>query len=83
MVTYKSGTVVSYACSHEQRTIHSVALEPVFHQHPGIDVSPQLQLFDLSRFPRRYVSRRPPYRKRRPKSKRERQLCFGFVFPSA
>lgn len=74
VVTYRSGTVVSYACSHKRREIVAVANDAVFRDHPGIEVTGQLELFDLSQFPRRYVNRRPPYRKRRRKPKL--QLLF-------
>ena len=36
---------------------------PVFHDHPGIESSKQLELFDLSQFQLRYVSRRLPNQK--------------------
>ena len=35
----------------------------LFHDHSGIETSTQLELFDLSQFRLRYVSRRPPNRK--------------------
>jgi hypothetical protein len=37
----------------------------VFHDNPGIEKSPQLELFDISDFSMRYVTKRPPYRKRK------------------
>ena len=64
VVTYKSGTVVSYACSHERKERIQISNDAVFHDHPRIEMSGQLELFDLSVFPRRYVSERAPYRKR-------------------
>jgi hypothetical protein len=64
VVIYQSGSVVSYQCVHEQQEMVSVENTPVFHEHPGIEVSPQLELFDASPFKLRYVTRRPPYRKR-------------------
>ena len=63
VVIYQSGTVVSYACTHERSQIASVPNTPVFHDHPGIETSTQLELFDLSQFRLRYVSRRPPNQK--------------------
>ena len=63
VVIYQSGTVVSYACTHERSQIDSVPNTPVFHDHPGIESSGQLELFDMSQFPLRYVSRRPPNQK--------------------
>ncbi len=63
VVTYRSGTVVSYACSHERQQVIAVENTPVFHEHPGIETSPQLALFDLSMFEGRYVTKRPPNRK--------------------
>ena len=63
VVTYKSGAVVSYACAHECSEVASVPNTPVFHDHPGIELTKQLELFDISQFKLRYVSRRPPNRK--------------------
>ena len=63
VVIYKSGTLASYECAHERSQITSVSNTPVFHDHPGIELSAQLELFDLSQFQLRYVSRRPPNRK--------------------
>jgi hypothetical protein len=63
VVIYKSGTLASYECAHERSQISSVSNTPVFHDHPGVESSTQLELFDLSRFPLRYVSRRPPNQK--------------------
>jgi hypothetical protein len=63
VVIYQSGTVVSYTCTHERSQIASVPNTPVFHDHPGIETSTQLELFDLSQFRLRYVSRRPPNHK--------------------
>jgi transposase InsO family protein len=68
VVTYKSGTIVSYACTHERSQITAVSNTPVFHDHPGIEPSAQLELFDFSQFQLRYVSRRPPNRKHPPGS---------------
>ena len=63
VVVYKSGTLASYQCAHERSQIISVSNTPVFHDHPGVESSGQLELFDLSQFPLRYVSRRPPNQK--------------------
>ena len=63
VVIYQSGTVASYACTHERSKIASVPNTPVFHDHPGIEPTRQLELFDVSQFQLRYVSRRPPYQK--------------------
>ena len=63
VVVYKSGTFASYACVHEHSQITSVSNDPVFHDHHGTESSRQLELFDLSGFPLRYVNRRPPNRK--------------------
>jgi hypothetical protein len=63
VVTYSSGTVVSYACTHERSQVASVSDIPMFHDHPGIEATKQLELFDISQFKLRYVSRRPPNRK--------------------
>ena len=78
VVTYKSGAVVTYQCSYEEmgaapprkfggEGITSVDSTPVFHHNSGIEKSPQLELFDISDFSQRirYVTKRPPYRKRR------------------
>ena len=66
VVTYRSGTVVSYACIHERSQVASVSDIPVFHDHPGMEPTKQLELFDMSQFKLRYVSRRPPNRKHPP-----------------
>ncbi|MFC1716887.1 integrase core domain-containing protein [Candidatus Poribacteria bacterium] len=66
VIVYQSGTVASYACTHERSEITSVPNIPVFHGHPGIEPTAQLELFDLSQFQLRYVSRRPPNQKRLP-----------------
>jgi hypothetical protein len=63
VVVYHSGTVVSYECSHERSEVSSIFNTPVFHDHPGIESSKQLELFDLSQYQLRYVSRRPPNHK--------------------
>ena len=63
VIIYQSGTVVSYACTHERSEVASIPNTPVFHDHPGIEASTQLELFDLSQFRLRYVSRRPPNHK--------------------
>lgn len=69
VVTYKSGAVVTYQCSYEEMgaKITSVDSTPVFHDNSGIEKSPQLELFDISDFSSRmrYVTKRPPYQKRR------------------
>ena len=63
VIVYHSGTVVSYECTHERSEVSSVYNTPVFHDHPGIESSTQLELFDFSQFQLRYVSRRPPNQK--------------------
>lgn len=63
VIVYHSGTVVSYECTHERSEVSSVYNTPVFHDHPGIESSKQLELFDLSQLKLRYVSRRPPNQK--------------------
>jgi hypothetical protein len=63
VITYRAGAVVSYGCSHERSQIISISNTPVFHDHPEIKTSTQLELFDLSQFHLRYVSRRPPNQK--------------------
>ena len=63
VIVYHSGTVVSYECSYERSEVSSISNTPVFHDHPGIESSRQLELFDLSQFQLRYVSRRPPNHK--------------------
>ena len=63
VVTYQNGAVVTYACSHERSQIASISNKPVFHDHPEIKPSAQLELFDFSQFQLLYVSRRPPNRK--------------------
>ena len=60
VITYQSGSVITYACSHERNQIASIFNTPVFHDHPEIKPSAQLELFDFSQFQLRYVSRRPP-----------------------
>ena len=63
VIIYQSGTVASYACTHECSQVASIPNTPVFHDHPGIEPTAQLELFDFSQFHLRYVSRRPPNRK--------------------
>ena len=63
VIIYQSGTVVSYACTHERSQIASVPNTPVFHDHPGIEPSGQLELFSFLHSQLRYVSRRPPNQK--------------------
>jgi hypothetical protein len=63
VITYQNGAVATYACSHERSQVTSVSNNPVFHDHPKIKPSAQLELFDLSQFQLRYVSRRPPNQK--------------------
>ncbi len=60
---YHSGTVFSYGCSHKRSKVSAVPNTPVFHDHPGIEPTAQLELFDLSQFQLRYVSRRLPNQK--------------------
>ena len=45
------------------RSAASVSDTPVFHDHPGIEPTKQLELFDMSQFKLGYVSRRRPNRK--------------------
>lgn len=61
VITYQSGAVVTYACSHERSQVASVSDIPVFHDHPGIEPTKQLELFDISQFKLCYVSRRAPF----------------------
>ena len=68
VVSYRSGTVVSYECAHQQSQIRSIQNTPVFHQHPDICDSCQLELFDLSKYEFRYVARRTVYRRKRYKT---------------
>ena len=63
VVIYRSGTVVSYECIHEQSEVSSILNTPVFHDNRDIGSSAQLELFDLSGFQLHYVSRRPPNQK--------------------
>jgi len=63
VIIYRAGAVASYSCIHEQSQVISVSNNPVFHHHTEIKTSAQLELFDLSHFQLRYVSRRPPNRK--------------------
>ena len=65
VVTYQSGTVVSYQCLRERNQIKSVENNPVFHQHSQINDSPQLELFDLKGYELRYVSKRLKIARRR------------------
>ena len=63
VITYRDGAVASYPCSHERSQITSISNTPVFHDHQAIKPTKQLELFDISQFQLRYVSRRPPNRK--------------------
>ncbi len=63
VITYQDGAVASYSCIHERSQVTSVPNNPVFHDHLEIKPSAQLELFDLSQFQLRYVSRRPPNQK--------------------
>jgi len=63
VVVYRSGTVVSYECVHERSEVSSILNTPMFHDNRDIGSSAQLELFDLSGFQLRYVSRRPPNQK--------------------
>ena len=63
VITYQSGAVVTYACSHERSQVASISDIPMFHDHPGIEPTKQLELFDMSQFKLNYMSRRPPNRK--------------------
>ena len=65
VVIYRSRPVVSYQCTRIKREIKSVQNMPVFHQHRKIEASKQLELFDLSGYELRYVTRRRSYQKRR------------------
>ncbi len=66
VVIYKSGTLASYECTHERSQITAVSNTPVFHDHPGIEPTAQLELFDFSQSSLCYVSRRPPNQKHLP-----------------
>ena len=66
VITYQSGAVATYGCTHKRSQVTLVSNTPVFHDHPEIETSQQLELFDLSQFQLRYVSRRPPNRKHPP-----------------
>ena len=63
VITYRAGAVASYSCIHERNQVTSIPNTPVFHDHPEIKPSAQLELFDLSQFQLRYVSRRLPNQK--------------------
>ncbi len=63
VVTYQGGSVVTYACSHERSKITAIPNTPVFHDHPEIKPSAQLELLAFSQLQLRHVSRRPPYQK--------------------
>jgi len=63
VIIYRNGAVASYSCIHKRSQVTSVSNNPVFHDHPEIKTSAQLELFDLSQFQLRYVNRRPPYQK--------------------
>ena len=63
VVMCKSGNLASYECTHERSQITSVSNTHVFHDHPEIKSSTQLELFDFSQFQLHYMSRRPPNRK--------------------
>ena len=78
VIIYQRGTVVSYACSLEQSEIIEVEKTPVFHEHPGINHPPQLELFDLPAYRLRYVVRRSPNRKRPHLKKDATQLELDF-----
>jgi hypothetical protein len=81
VVTYLRGTVVSYHCLREQRRITEVENAPVFHDHSGIEPSPQLELFDLSEYQLRYVSRRPRSRRKRYKADATQLLISEVLTP--
>jgi len=63
VVTYRSGSIVTYKYSYEQNNLQ-IENSPVFHEQSGIKKSIQLELFDLTER-MRYVTRRPPNRKRK------------------
>ena len=63
VITYQDGAVASYSCTHERSQVTSIPNTPVFHNHPGIEPTKQLELFDLSKFQLCYVNRRLPNRK--------------------
>ena len=79
VVTYQRKTVVSYAISFLRSEVIEVSNTPVFHEHPGIVPSPQMELFDLLAYPFRYVYRRPPYRKRQKYQTDATQLEIDFA----
>ena len=76
VIIYQSGAVATYGCTHERSQVASVSNTPVFHDHPGIEPTRQLELFDLSQFQLRYVSRRPPNQKH-PRSNATQLLMEG------
>ena len=75
---------VTYQCSYEEMgaKITSVDSTPVFHDNSGIERSPQLELFDFDDFTERmrYVTKRPPYRKRAIFPKDATQLVIEGLF---
>lgn len=79
VILYQSGSVVSVDKAHEQHEIASIANDPIFHEHPGIEESPQLELFNVAAFGLRYVTRRPPNQKRRKLPKEATQLEIDFA----
>ncbi len=76
VIMYQSGAVATYACTHERSQVASVSNTPVFHDHPEIEPTRQLELFDLSQFQLCYVSRRPPNR-RHPRGDTTQLLMTG------
>ena len=84
VVTYKSGAVVTYQLNYEETgaKIASIERSPIFHDNSGIEKSPQLELFDVDDFTERmrYVTKRPPYRKRAIFPKDATQLVIEGLF---
>ena len=75
VIIYHSGTVVSYECDHEGSTVSSLSNTPVFHKHPEIEATTQLEFFDMSQFQLCYVSRRAPNKKHPPGNAIMEDLC--------
>jgi transposase InsO family protein len=69
VVTYHGSAVVTYRyCqSTDETSPKGINSFPLFHDHGGIPLSPQLELFDLAGFSSRrcYMKKRPPNRKRK------------------
>jgi transposase InsO family protein len=81
VIIYQRGAVVSYGCLQSQSELIEVEKHPVFHEHPEMERSTQLELFDLSGFDHLYVIRRQPYRKRHKPKPDAVQLDLDFRSP--